>query len=230
MQEKLRKKLNEVSDEARMMTVKLKKQNADLIEKQDNEFRMAMLNERNRIARDIHDNVGHLLSSAILQSGALITVTRDEKTRRNLEELNETLKQAMNSIRASIHGVYEESIDLEMQVRELVKKFTFCEVHYDYNISTNPDNKLKYTFISIIKEALSNVMKHSNATKVTIALNEHPALYQLIIKDNGKVRDIGRGLGLENMTDRVNLFNGYININTENGFEIFITVPKKSVS
>jgi len=185
IQEELRKRLNEISDEAREMSIKLKKQNADLIEKQDNELYLATLNERNRIARDIHDNVGHLLSSAILQSGALLTVSTDEKTRKSIVELNETLKQAMNSIRTSIHKVYDESIDLDVQIRELIKKFTFCDVHYDYNIYTNPDNKLKYTFISIVKEALSNVMKHSTATRVTIALNEHPAFYQLIIKDNG---------------------------------------------
>jgi signal transduction histidine kinase len=76
MQEKLHKKLNELVDDAREMSLKLERQNADLIEKQDNELYLATLNERNRIARDIHDNVGHLLSSAILQSGALMTINK----------------------------------------------------------------------------------------------------------------------------------------------------------
>jgi len=228
MQKQLHRKINELGDEAREMSIKLKKQNIELIEKQDNELYLATLNERNRIARDIHDSVGHLLSSAILQAGALITVSRDEQVKTHLKELNETLSQAMNSIRASVHKIYEESIDLDMQIRELIKKFTFCEVNYDYNMYGDPDKRLKYTFISIIKEALSNVMRHSDATKVTIALNEHPALYQLIIKDNGKAKNTGNGLGLTNMIDRVNSFNGNININTENGFEIFISIPKKT--
>ena len=47
-------------------------------------------------------------------------------------------------------------------------------------------NKIKYCFAAIIKEALSNVIKHSNATAVKIVLREHPALYQLCIEDNGK--------------------------------------------
>ena len=47
-------------------------------------------------------------------------------------------------------------------------------------------NKIKYCFATIIKEALSNVIKHSNATAVKIVLREHPALYQLCIEDNGK--------------------------------------------
>jgi signal transduction histidine kinase len=136
----------------------------------------------------------------------------------------------MNSVRTSVHKVYEESIDLDVEIREIIKKFTFCEVNYDYNIYSNPDKKLKYAFISIVKEALSNVIRHSDATKVTIIFNEHPALYQLIIKDNGKAQRFEKGLGLTNMTDRVNSFNGNININTGNGFEIFITIPKKQVS
>jgi len=226
--EKLYKKINELGYEAREMSIKLKKQKVELIEKQDNELYLATLNERNRIARDIHDSVGHLLSSAILQAGALMTVNRDEKMKTHLKELNDTLNQAMNNIRTSVHKLYEESIDLDLQIRELIKKFTFCEVDYDYNMYSNPDKKLKYTFISIVKEALSNVMRHSNATKVTIALIEHPALYQLIIKDNGKVRDIGDGLCLSNMVDRVDSLGGNINISTENGFEIFISVPKKT--
>lgn len=227
MQGKLHKKLNELADDAGEMSIKLKKQNTDLIEKQDNELYLATLNERNRIARDIHDNVGHLLSSAILQSGALMTINKDEQIAEHLKELNETLNQAMNSIRTSVHKVYEESIDLDVEIRGLIKKFTLCEVDYDYNMYSNPDKKLKYTFISIVKEALSNVIRHSDATKVTIVFNEHPALYQLIIKDNGKVQSFERGLGLTNMTDRVNSFNGNININTGNGFKIFISIPKK---
>lgn len=230
MQEKLHKKLNELSDEAREMLIQLKKQNAYLLEKQDNEIYLATLKERNRIARDIHDNVGHLISSAILQSGALMTINRDEQVGEHLKELNETLNQAMNSIRTSVHNVYDESVDLDVQIRELIKKFTFCEVNYDYSIYTNPDNKLKFTLISIVKEALSNVMRHSNATKVTIALKEHPAIYQLVIKDNGTVKSFGKGIGLTNMTDRVNAFNGNINIKTDNGFEIFISIPKRTVS
>ena len=225
---KLQAEYNSLTDEAREMSMRLERQNRELLENQDNELALAALNERTRIAREIHDNVGHLLSSAILQAGALMTVNRDEKMKTHLKELNDTLNQAMNNIRTSVHKLYEESIDLDLQIRELIKKFTFCEVDYDYNMYSNPDKKLKYTFISIVKEALSNVMRHSNATKVTIALIEHPALYQLIIKDNGKVRDIGDGLGLSNMVDRVDSLGGNINISTENGFEIFISVPKKT--
>jgi signal transduction histidine kinase len=126
-QSRLYARCNELSDKAREMSIQLKKQRSELLENQDIELNLATLNERNRIAREIHDNVGHLLSSAILQAGALLTINHDEKTRDNLETLNDTLSQAMDSIRASVHKLYDESIDLDAQVKELVKKFTFCE-------------------------------------------------------------------------------------------------------
>ncbi|MGE5614188.1 MAG: sensor histidine kinase [Bacillota bacterium] len=228
-QTRLYARCNELGDAAREMMIQLKKQRSELMENQDIELNLATLNERNRIAREIHDNVGHLLSSAILQAGALLTVNRDEKIRDSLETLNDTLSQAMDSIRASVHKLYDESIDLDAQIKELVKKFTFCEISYEYNIDSNPGKKLKYAFISIVKEALSNIIKHSNATHASIIFNEHPALYQLIIRDNGTVKSSGAddGLGLMNITERVRSFNGNINILTENGFEIFISIPKE---
>jgi signal transduction histidine kinase len=228
---KLQAKHNELSDATREMSIQLKKQNSDLIEKQDNELNLATLNERNRIAREIHDNVGHLLSSAILQSGALLTINKDEGVKDHLGALNDTLSKAMNSIRTSVHELYDESIDLNAQVEELLKQFTFCEVFYEYHISSNPGRKLKYAFISVIKEALTNVVKHSNATYTSITFREHPALYQLIIRDNGTVKSYSTddGLGLKNMIDRVQSFDGNINIITENGFEIFISIPKEGL-
>lgn len=229
MEDNLKLKYNRFRDTAREMSIQLEKQKEELIEKQDYELSIATLNERNRIAREIHDNVGHLLSSAILQSGALITIVKDEKIKEHLVSLKDTLTKAMNSIRESVHNLHEESVDLKIQIEELIKNFSFCNVSLEYSIYDNPEKKIKYCFIAVIKEALSNIMKHSNATEVSIIVREHPALYQLIIRDNGDVKDYNpdEGLGLRSMTDRVNSLKGNINIMTENGFEIFISVPRK---
>ncbi len=57
----------------------MEQRNRELLEKQDNEIYLATLRERNRIAREIHDNVGHMLSRSILQVGALATICKEEK-------------------------------------------------------------------------------------------------------------------------------------------------------
>ncbi|MGX8709606.1 MAG: sensor histidine kinase [bacterium] len=230
--EKLRADYNDLRDTTREMTLRLNQQNSDLLEKQDYEISIATLNERNRIAREIHDNVGHLLSSSLLQIGALLAVNKDEKGKESLMAVKDTLTRAMESIRSSVHNLYDESIDLYGQMEELARKFTFCELSLDYDIHSNPDIRLKYAFLSIVKEALANIIRHSDASRASITCREHPALYQLIIEDNGTVKDYdaGSGIGLKNITDRVDAFHGNINITTDHGFKIFITIPKEAAN
>lgn len=216
-------------DTAKEISMQLEKQNKELLEKQDYEINLATVTERNRIARDIHDNVGHLLSRSILQIGALLAINKDEATNESLRLLKGTLSEAMDSIRASVHDLHEKSIELQTELQKLIDSFTFCPVRFDLELETNPDKNIKHCFIAVMKEALSNIIKHSNATNVLVAVREHPALYQLIIQDNGTLGSYNseNGIGLKNINDRVIAVGGNINISTDDGFRIFISVPKK---
>ena len=227
--EKSKAERNTLRDNAKELSMKLKHQNDELLQQQDISINVATLNERNRIAREIHDSVGHLLSSSLLQVGALLAVSKDESIRSSLTALKETLNKAMNGIRTSVHDLFDESIDLYGQLRELTKDFSFCNLDFHYELDTDPGRKLKYAILAIVKEALTNVIRHSNATHAAVLLHEHPAFYQLIISDNGTVKsyDSGNGIGLQNIRDRVNSFHGVTNITAKNGFRIFITIPKR---
>ena len=99
----------------------MEQRNRELLEKQDNEIYLATLRERNRIAREIHDNVGHMLSRSILQVGALATICKEETIRQQLAGINDTLNQAMNSIRESVHDLHDDAIDLRQAAYEAVK-------------------------------------------------------------------------------------------------------------
>ena len=103
-------------------------------------------------------------------------------------------------------------------------------VHFEYDVQDELPRELKYCMIAIVKEASSNIIKHSNADMVDIVLREHPAFYQLMIHDNGKSaeKSDGMGIGLENMQQRVEAFAGRLEINREAGFKIFIHIPKKT--
>jgi signal transduction histidine kinase len=215
-------------DNSKERSILLEKKNSDLMEKQDYEINVATLNERNRIAMEIHDNVGHLLSRCLLQIGAILAINKEAQLKESLSSVKNTMSLAMDSIRNSVHNLHDEAIDLYSQINGLATSFTFCTINLDYDLSTNIDTKLKYCFIAIVKEALSNIIRHSSATEVNITLREHPALYQLIIQDNGNVTgyNIDNGIGLTNISDRVRIFSGNIHINIENGFKIFISIPK----
>ena len=218
-------------DKTSELSILLEEQNATLISNQDYEINLATLSERNRIAREIHDNVGHILSRCLLQIGALIVINKDSTIKESLDSVKDTLSQGMDSIRTSVHNLHDDSIDLHDQIYALTKQFSFCHIKLIYDISENPDKRTKYSFISIVKEAISNIIKHSNATDVCITLNEHPGFYQLIIVDNGVVEDynIEKGIGVRNILDRVAALNGNVNVNIDNGFKIFISIPKEII-
>jgi signal transduction histidine kinase len=148
----------------------------------------------------------------------------------------------MDQIRSSIHQMYDESIDLYGQIELLTKDFTLCPISFVYDITNPPTANLKFNLISIVKEALSNIIRHSNATKVTIQLREHPAMYQLVIRDNGTLdsfkkealsnlleqQEFGEGMGLRNIYERIKGFQGNVNISFDQGFQLFISIPKKA--
>lgn len=215
-------------DDSTELNLLLTEKNHALLEKQDYEIYAATLRERNRIAREIHDNVGHLLSRSILMVGALRAVNKESALSEPLETLDSTLNSAMDTIRNSVHDLHDEAIDLEEAVNGLLKDFNFCTVSFHYDMGREISREIKYSFISITKEALSNIIKHSNATHVNIIMREHPALYQLLIEDNGTViSSAGSGIGLVNMRERIQSLKGNIQILNDKGFKIFITIPKE---
>lgn len=235
---KLVLQFNRTRDDSTEHAILLESRNKSLLEKQDYEIYNATLKERNRIAREIHDNVGHLLSRSILLTGALKATNKDKNCKEALDNLGEALSQAMTNIRESVHNLHDESVNLKETIESIVNNFNFCNINFTYDMGTDVPHEIKFSFISIIKEGLNNIYKHSNATDASILLREHPAMYQLIIKDNGTtaINSDARkyiqetsgnsGIGINNIASRVNLLNGSLQIHTDNGFCIFITIPK----
>jgi len=229
---KLRAEHYRLLDNSKEASIKLEMQNKFLMDKQNYEINLATLNERNRIARDIHDNVGHLLSSSILQIGAILATSKDESLRKSISTVKDTLSNAMDSIRSSIHNLHDESIDLHLEIESLIRAFTFCPVQLVYEVQSALEKDLKYCFIAVTKEALNNIAKHSNASSASVTVREHPALIQLVIQDNGTITKSNNesGIGLQSITDRVTALNGHVNISSDKGFRIFISVPKTNLS
>lgn len=219
-----------LTDNAKEVSLRLEQKNEDLLEKQDYEIQVATLNERNRIAREIHDSVGHLLSRSILQLGALMAVYRQPpELNAQLDTLKSTLSHAMDSIRESVHDLHDESIDLHSQLQTLCRNFDFCPITLQYDCG-DMGLEVKYCLIAIAREALANIMRHSNATAASVSVVEFPGFYQMVVKDNGTKQSDGdkAGIGLKNMEDRVSLFHGNLTVSRKNGFRLFITIPKEA--
>lgn len=224
----LKEELLELRDTSKELEIVMKEKNHELLLNQDNEIHLATLQERNRIAREIHDNVGHMLSRAILMVGAIKAMNQNNALDDSIMSLKETLSNAMTAIRSSVHDLHDEAIDMKETMQQLITEFQFCPITMDYDMSSHVDRNVKLAFIAITKEACSNIIKHSNASKVEVIAREHPGIYQLLIKDNGTKVTLNKenGIGLGNMEDRVKALNGTISFDSENGFKIFVMIPK----
>ena len=244
---RIRSEFFALTDDTKERAAFMEQKNRDLMERQDYEIRLATLAERNRIAREIHDNVGHLLTRSILQLGALrVARTEDGSLVNEVDLIKGTLSDAMDSIRNSVHDLHDDSVDLRVQLETMINGFKFCPVKLRYDAGELP-GALKYCFASIVREALSNIARHSHATEAYITVTEHPAFCQMIIGDNGTARNVSTvdrskvdkakadkakadgfpvGIGLRNMADRVEALGGIFRTEQDKGFKIFISVPK----
>ena len=184
------------------------------------------------LQREIHDNVGHVLSRTILLTGAARAINKDQNLDSLLKGLDNSLNSAMDSIRSSVHDLHDDAVNLQETIKGIITDIKIENVEFEYDMSEIIPREIKYCFISIVKEAISNAMKYSSATQIKIIMREHPVIYQLCIEDNGKgCADYDKnttGIGLKNMQERVNTLNGNLQINGEKGFRIFVVIPKQN--
>ena len=221
--------LKTTRDNSAELTTELKNKNRHLMEKQDYEIYLATLKERNRIAREMHDNVGHMLSRSILQTGAMMAVNSDPEFGEQLLGLKDTLSGAMDSVRQSVHDLHDESVDLHGSIKTIADSMPDYAIRLDYDMGEHVGANIKYCFLAVIKEALSNTAKHSDARNIHIIAREHPGFYQLLIEDDGTRRTTGPtpgGMGLLNMQQRVDALGGTFRATDDSGFTIFVSIPK----
>lgn len=212
-------------------TLYLKKYNEQLKIDREKNIHIAILTERNRIARELHDSIGHAISSSILQVEALKILSEGKDTIENLNILQDTLKNGMKDIRKSIHNLYSKSLDLENKIYELSKDMPKLSIELNYNIIDDLSYDLKFDILSIVKEGMTNCAKHSNADKLEIHLLEQPRFYSIIIKDNGSrfAEDeniSNKGIGISSMKEIAHKYNGLLNYEFDEGFKVHVTLMK----
>ena len=227
-------KLHSMRDASMEHDMLMEQMNHQLIEKQNAQIYNATLKERNRIAREIHDNVGHMITRSILQVGAIGVINTDEKLKAPIADLKSTLDTAMDSMRKSVHDLYDESVDLRQALAKLKPTDSAFAFSLEYDCEDDVPRDVKYAFIAIAKEAVNNAVKHSNGDEIRIIVREHPAFYQLEIMDNGTSADerrlsgeTGDGIGIKNIKERVAAIGGTMRIKADDGFMIFVTLMKK---
>lgn len=223
-----------VRDELIEDNIYLKKYNEQLEIDKEKNIQIAILTERNRIAKELHDSIGHGISSSIIQVEALKVISNENSVILGLNTLQNTLSNGMEDIRKSIHNLYSDSLDLENEIEKLCSEIPNIDTEIIYNLGKDLDYNLKFDILSIVKEAITNCIKHSNATKLKINLLNQPKFYSIIIRDNGSHFDenklkYSQGMGLVSMEDIARKYNGFLNYKFEEGFQLHLTLMKGEI-
>lgn len=208
--------------------------------------RAATLAERTRIAREIHDNVGHMLTRAIMQTEAaqvVAQVSGQERSVQRFSEIHDTVNEAMTLVRRAVHNLKDEGVDFSAQIAAAAHCMDDMErlrVKLDNSIPAAPAAVAR-CFATTIREALNNTVNHSQARNVSITLRDFPALWQLCVQDDGArwspsgeasaVKDAhpndSTGIGIADIEERARALGGSAVCEPyHEGWRVFVSIPK----
>ena len=237
--EREQERMRRTRDELQERALALEARNRDLADRQDYEVELATLAERARIAREIHDSVGHQLTRASLQTEALRVVHANEPgVAADFADVKRTVDEALQLVRTSVHALNDNAANLSVQLERIVKGARSDggpQIELEVLAEHAPAN-VANCFAAVLREALSNAMRHAHAQNVTVRCMEHPSFYQLIVTDDGegRIRASGRGvaegMGLGSMRERVEALGGTFTAGPRAGaagWRVFATVPKQ---
>ncbi|NLY08307.1 MAG: hypothetical protein GXZ11_00180 [Tissierellia bacterium] len=220
-----------VRDNMMETTLILKQEKNKLLQEAKQNERMTLLEERNRISSQLHNSVGHTISGAILQGEALKAICGDDSVKDGITAIQNNLKSGMSEIRQALHQLKSDSIDLKDKITEL---FEDSRIKFDIQVRGCEDLSfaLKYELYTLVREAHTNAIKHSNATEMIIRIIEQTNFISIYIKDNGSIpvqmENIQYGIGLLNLNEFCDKYQGILNLGWQDGFRIYISIKKVS--
>ncbi|WP_298896795.1 ATP-binding protein [uncultured Psychroserpens sp.] len=192
--------------------------------------------ERQRIANDLHDDLGGLMATVKLHFNAL----KDKQTPELYAKTNELIDEAYEKVRTVAHaknsGVIAKQ-GLLKAISEMAEKISTANKItidvIDHGLENRLENSLELTIFRIIQELVTNIIKHANATEATIHITNHDDSLNIMVEDNGKgfnpsqVTKTKKGMGISSIDKRVAHLDGSMTIESEQnkGTTIIIDIP-----
>ncbi|MBY0476628.1 MAG: sensor histidine kinase [Chitinophagaceae bacterium] len=198
--------------------------------------------ERKRIAEDIHDSLGSLLSAAKLKLSSLKEeqTNSSNKESENWQVTFQLLDEASAELRNISHNIMPASLSklgLVAALKNLISQMSSSSAiqmnfsAHDFKERINEATEM--SIYRIVLELINNVVKHANPTKTTVQLIKYPDYINISVEDNGKGFDFEsemvskKGIGLDNILSRVNYLKGKLDIDTSpgRGTTVIIDIP-----
>ena len=188
--------------------------------------------ERRRFAKDLHDGLGPLLSTARMTMSALLQYERDDHSRQILENANNVINDAVESIK-EISNNLSPHVLTNFGLASAIKNFVFkvsqsksINISFDTSLTDADrfDSNIETVLYRATCEMINNTIKHANATEVNISLEKIQRTLVIKYDDNGcgfdsekSVAEPNSGMGLSNIASRLNSINGLFVFNSAPG-------------
>jgi two-component system sensor histidine kinase DesK len=208
--------------ERNRMNRKLRKANEEI-------ENLAKVAERERIARDLHDVLGHTLSVITLKSelaGKLID--RDpQRAGKEIREVEEISRQALSDVRDAIRGYRTKGLVAELAQAKSTLETAGMTVQCDAATSMQLPALQESVLSLAVREGVTNVVRHARATHCRLRIDQENGSCRLVIADDGQGFSTMEGNGLRGMRERVEMLGGTLERHNKSGTTLTITLPLK---
>ena len=229
--------LSQTSEKERILRLnsQLQMANRKLEEYAQEQVRMTETRERNRLAREIHDTLGHSLTGIItgIEACIMLMDIAPEATKEQLRAIAEVARNGITDVRHSVNALRPdalETLSLESAIRKLVEeseKWTGVKIDlvFPENLQ-NLDQDEEDVLYRIVQESITNAIRHGKATHIDVRMEHVDNDLRIRIADNGKGCDnIQSGFGLHHMQERIDMLKGTLSYSGKDGFVIEAVVP-----
>lgn len=196
---------------------------------------MVATRERNRLAREIHDTLGHALTGIItgLEACTALLEVAPEAAKKQLTAIAEVARKGMTDVRRSVKALRPDALEklhLEKAILETIegmRSATNAQIDYQCSTKLNGFNEDEEEIIyRIVQESITNSIRHGKANKISVHIDREFQMLRIVIKDNGVgCPNVKKGFGLSHMAERLEMLQGSLHYHGEDGFTVEAQLP-----
>ncbi|ADU26391.1 sensor histidine kinase [Ethanoligenens harbinense] len=234
-QQKETQRIRQLNERVNRANEKLKQMNTKLVDYAQKTEKIAEVRERNRLAREIHDTIGHSLTGISAGIDACITMIdlSPESTKEQLARISTVARQGIKDVRRSVSKLRPdmlENMPLDDALRQMIEAAgTATQTAITYDNQAGPlhfDPDEEDTVYRVVQESITNAIRHGKAKRIYVTLGRKEKWLLLTIRDTGRgCSGIQKGFGLQHMEERVGLLGGSVSYDNGSGFTVSARIP-----
>ncbi|MEO0813167.1 MAG: sensor histidine kinase, partial [Myxococcota bacterium] len=209
-----------------MLSADLVEANYELKASRNEAMELATSAERERIGRDLHDLLGHTLTLISIKADlARRLMDRDpERAREEIQEVQRIARESLDEIREAVAGLRDASVAAE--IAHARRALEAAEIELELGLRASSENpETDRTLAMVLREAVTNVVRHSKASRCRIGCERRDRSVVLTIEDDGVGGVLDEGNGVRSMRERVEALSGQLRVSSDNGVRVEAEIP-----